>query len=372
MSETQAFGLIIFTGALPIGLLIIYLLFKNTITFLIGLSVGINVTIISFISFFVGHNGLDNLKWAIPYSMSILFITFYYINKKLGVPLKQLSKNLELVADGELSIVIDKKHLKYKNEIGVVSKSMLRMVDKLTSIVKNVRSSSSVLANVSEELNKNAQNMSEVASEQAASFEEVTGEMDQIVNKIQLTNKNTRIAEETFSKSTDKIKISNAKVQETLSILQDISEKINVINDIAFETNILSLNASIESSRAGVYGKSFSVVAREVRNLSERSKNSAIEISEVSQKSTKIADETSRISTSIIPDIQKSLNMLKEVSYHTNEQEQNATQINLTFTELNNSVQQLSGSSEELTASSEELTKQALHLRETMEYFKLS
>jgi len=372
MSETLIFGLILFTGALPIGFLLIYLLFKNTITFLIGLSVGINVAIISFLSFIVGHDGFDNLKWAAPYSMVILFITFYHLNKKLGIPLKQLSKNLELVANGELSIDIDKKHLKYRNEIGIVSRSMLKMVDKLRYIVQNVRSSSSVLANVSEELNKNAQSMSEVAAEQAASFEEVTGEMDQIVDKIQLTNKSTQIAEKTFSKSSDKIKISNDKVQETLKVLQDISEKINVINDIAFETNLLSLNASIESSRAGVYGKSFSVVAREVRNLSERSKSSAIEISEVSQKSAKIADETSKISTSIIPDIQKSLNMLKEVSYHTNEQEQNATQINMAFNELNNSVQQLSGSSEELTASSEELTKQALHLRETMEYFKLS
>ena len=191
------------------------------------------------------------------------------------------------------------------------------------------------------------------------------------MDKAKVMNKNSQFANKVFTGSSQKIELSNDKVQETLDALNVISEKITVINDIAFQTNILSLNAAIEAARVGNVGKGFSVVANEVGKLAERSKDSANEISVVSNKSSKLADETSKISAEIVPEIKKSLNLIQDIAQDSNEQEQSAIQISENLNELNGSVQKLASSSEEMASSAEELSGQAYQLKDLMSYFKM-
>ena len=371
MNQTLVFSLLLFLVVLPVALIIFYLFFKKTITLLISFTTATNVAIVAFLAYIIGYYGLINIVWTAPLAVLFLVITYYYINLKVGKPLKELSGNLKDVAYGNLKTEVNQEYFKKNNELGTVSRSIFDMVKQLKSIFQDVSSSSNMLAGVSGELSNSAQQMSQISSEQAASFEEVSASVEQIVEKTKITNENSQHASRVFGDSAQKIELSNDKVQEALEALNIISDKINIINDIAFQTNILSLNAAIEAARAGSVGKGFSVVANEVGKLAERSKDSATEIGIVSQKSSKIAGETSKISAEIVPEIHKSLELIQNIANYSSEQERSAVQINTTLNELNSSVQKLASSSEEMASSAEELSGQAYQLKDLMAYFKI-
>jgi len=371
MNQTLIFGLILFLFIWPVALSIFYVFFKKTITLLISFSTGTSVAITAFLAYVIGYYGLIHIVWTAPLAVSFLVLTYYFINVRIGKPLTELTKNIKDVAAGNLKTTINKKYFKKDNELGSISSSLFNMVKQLSSIFKEVNSSSNMLVGVSEELSNSAQDMSQISSEQAASFEEVSAAVEQIVDRAKIMNDNSQFANKVFSNSANKIELSNEKVQEALDALNVISEKINVINDIAFQTNILSLNAAIEAARAGSVGKGFSVVANEVGKLAERSKSSATEISIVSSKSSKVAGETSKLSAEIVPEIKKSLGLIKGIADNSNEQEQSAIQISSTLNQLNGSVQKLASSSEEMASSAEELSGQAYQLKDLMSYFKI-
>ena len=371
MNQPLLFSLLLFFVVVPVAFLIFYIFFKKTITLLISFTTAANVAITAFLAYIIGYYGLINIIWTAPLAVFLLVIGYWYINLKVGKPLKELSFNLKDVADGNLKTEVNQEYFKKNNELGIVSRSIFDMIKQMKLLFKEISSGSEMLAGVSEELSNSAQQMSQISSEQAASFEEVSAAVEQIVDKTKITNKNSQNATKVFGNSARKIELSNDKVQKALEALNVISEKINVINDIAFQTNILSLNAAIEAARAGSVGKGFSVVANEVGKLAERSKDSATEIGVVSQNSSKIAGETSKISAEIVPEIHKSLGLIQNIANYSSEQEQSAVQINATLNELNGSVQKLASSSEEMASSAEELSGQAYQLKDLMTYFKI-
>jgi len=372
MNELLVFSLLIVFILTPLTVGVFYLIFKNTVTYIVGITLTFPVLLIALVTYIVGLKGLSHLIWGAPVAVSVLIYAYYIIHKKIGIPLKEISEHIKTVSNGNLAININEQYFLYKNEIGVISESLLNMSNHLKRIVGDVKTASSMLAVVSGEMNMGAQQMSNISSEQAASFEEVSAAVEQILEKTRNNNANADNAEHVVALSVEKISANNISVQKAVSSLSDISDKINVINDIAFQTNILSLNAAIEAARAGNAGKGFSVVANEVGKLAERSKVSAMEIDKISKESSKIAEETSVISESIVPEIKNTAILIKEIVISGKEQEYGAEQINVTLGELNNSVQKLASSSEETAASAEELSGQAEQLKDLISFFKIN
>jgi methyl-accepting chemotaxis protein len=153
--------------------------------------------------------------------------------------------------------------------------------------------------------------------------------------------------------------------------MKDIASKISIIEEIARQTNLLALNAAIEAARAGEHGKGFAVVASEVRKLAERSQTAAAEINQLSASSIKVAEKAGEMLNKIVPDIQRTAELVQEISASSNEQNSGAEQINGAIQQLNSVIQQNASASEEMSSTAEELSSQAEQLQETMSFFKL-
>ena len=160
-------------------------------------------------------------------------------------------------------------------------------------------------------------------------------------------------------------------VLQTISAMKQIADKITIIEDIAYQTNILALNASIEAARAGGHGRGFSVVATEVRKLAERSQNAASEISDLTSSSVEIAKQAGALLDKIVPNIKNTADLVQEISSASEEQNLGATQIASSMGQLESVTQQNAAAAEELSATAEEMKVQVNDLNKQLMFFRL-
>lgn len=288
------------------------------------------------------------------------------IIKQLGIDPEEILSISNLITKGDLNIHFDKK----KPLVGV-HQSLHLMVLKLQEVVENVRNSSNNVASGSGQLSDTANQMSQGASEQASSIEEISSSMEEMVSNIKRNADNSSQTEKIARKSAIDAENGGVAVNKTVSAMRQIASKINIIEEIARNTNLLALNASIEAARAGEYGKGFAVVASEVGKLAERSQLAASEINELASGSVKIAEDAGTTIMAMIPDIKHTSELIQEISASSNEQNAGAEQINQAIMQLDKVIQQNAAVSEESSAMAEELSSQSVILKDVIAFFKL-
>lgn len=300
--------------------------------------------------------------------LAVSFIFAFVLGKKLSLPIVGMSQKMKEVSNGNLNIDIE---VDQNDEIGDLAIATKAMINKLKEMVGHISKGSDEILGAGSQMSESSQQLSQGASEQASSTEEVSSSMEQMVSNIQqnaLNSKETERISQSASEGIDKVTKRSA---ESLNAIRLIAEKIDVINDIASQTNILALNAAVEAARAGEHGKGFAVVASEVRKLAENSKEAADEIISLSQSSLNIAEEAGKILNEVLPEIERTSQLVQEISAASNEQNSGADQINNAIQQLNNVTQQNAASSEQLASSSEQLSAQAENLKELIAFFKL-
>jgi methyl-accepting chemotaxis protein len=272
------------------------------------------------------------------------------------------------LAQGDLQVDIESKSA---DEMGQLLGAMKTMVNKLRNVVADVKTASSNVASGSEQLSAGAQQMSQGTTEQAASTEEASSSIEEMNATIRQNSDNAMQTEKIALKSASDATESGKAVSQTVAAMKDIAQKISIIEEIARQTNLLALNAAIEAARAGEHGKGFAVVASEVRKLAERSQSAAGEISQLSSSSVQIAEQAGQMLAKLVPDIQKTAELVQEITASSKEQSGGADQINGAIQQLNQVVQQNAGAAEEMASTAEELASQADQLQATISFFKV-
>ena len=284
-------------------------------------------------------------------------------------PLNVAAEYVDRISKGDIPEKITDN---YNGDFKELQNNVNMMIENLTNFAIDVQSAADQVASGSEQLSSAAQEMSQGATEQASSVEEISSSMEEMNSAV---NQNADNAKETASiagKAASDGGEGGKAAMDTVGAMKSIADKIGIIEEIARQTNMLALNAAIEGARAGEQGKGFSVVAAEIRKLAERSQDAAKEIGTVSDSSVKIAENAGELLGKIVPDIQKTAELVQEINASSAEQARGIEQVTKAIEQLDQVIQQNGSATEEMASTSEELSAQAEQLKAAAAFFKIS
>jgi methyl-accepting chemotaxis protein len=295
-------------------------------------------------------------------------VMYGMVHRMVVIPALQTVSVASNIAAGDLSQRVSDAS---NDELGRLSHEINSMADGLEQLIVNIRRSAAANASIATQIAAGSRHMSEGSSEQASAAEEASVAVEEMHTTIKQNADNAMQTEKIALKSAGDARESGQAVSLTISAMKEIAQKISIIEEIARQTNLLALNAAIEAARAGEHGKGFAVVASEVRKLAERSQAAAKDIGELSSTSVAVAEEAGVMLGKLVPDIQKTAELVQAISTASKEQASGTDQINSAIQQLNRVIQQNAGVSQEMSTTGGELSSQAEQLLSMVSFFKV-
>ncbi|MBF0184030.1 MAG: hypothetical protein HQM06_06555 [Magnetococcales bacterium] len=317
------------------------------------------------------HHEIDSSEMMISFGSLIAVVVgsvlAWMISKSLVSAITGCIGNMVNMSQGNLAISCVSTR---QDELGDMSRAIDSMASKLREVVDEITAASGNVTAGAEQLAEAAQTLSQGATEQAASIEETSSAMEQMSGNIMQNTENAQTTEQIARVASQDAAEGGKAVAEAVGAMKEIASKISIIEEIARQTNLLALNAAIEAARAGEHGKGFAVVAAEVRKLAERSQTAAGEIGHLSSASVQVAERAGTIISKLVPDIQRTAQLVQEIAAASREQNQGAGQINVAISQLDQVIQKNAGASEEMAATADEMNGQAQQLSSTVSFFR--
>ncbi len=273
----------------------------------------------------------------------------------------------EKVAEGNLEVEV--RILSDRDSLG---KSIHKMIENLTRFAVSVRDAAEQVAAVSEQLSTGAEKISQGISEQAAGIEQISSSMEEMSGMVNQNADNAMQTAAIARKAAQDAQSGGKALDETVMAMRSISEKIRIVEEIARQTNMLALNAAIEAARAGEQGRGFAVVAAEVRKLAERSQNAAKDISKLSVSNIQLSEKAGIILKEMVSGIQKTAELIQEISASSAEQASGIAQVNKAIQQLDQVIQENAAATEEMAAGSRDFSLQAERMLQAVSFFRFS
>jgi len=299
-------------------------------------------------------------------SVISLMFSHYVITKPINSMLS--SAHDLLVGDGDLTkriIVMS------GDEIGKTAEALNGFLEKLQNVMLDIRSAMEALLDLSTKISLAAGSVSSTASLQATNVEQTCSSLEQINSSITNNAKSAKGTENIATNASNDAKQGGSAVSDTIEVMQSITNKISIIDDIAYKTNLLALNAAIEAARAGEHGRGFAVVATEIRKLSERSQLAAQEIGSLVEKSTNISTDAGKFLNKIVPAISQTAELVREIVHASENQAMVVGQINTAMNLIDENTQKNASASNDLAKIAKEISTKAYVLKELISFFKV-
>jgi methyl-accepting chemotaxis protein len=313
----------------------------------------------------------DLITWSVAGAVLLIAVaSVFAMLAGLVRPLNRLRGSIVELGKGDFTV--NPSLGKRSDELGEMGNALQAMVEKLRGVLGDALGASRAVSSGSREVASSAETLSSGASEQAASGEEASATMEQMAASIKQNAENATQTEKLARHSAGSAEATGQAVARAIESMQTIAGKITVVQEIARQTDLLALNAAVEAARAGEHGRGFSVVASEVRKLAERSQTAAQEIGALSSETVAVSSQAGGMLNKLVPDIQKTAQLVEEIGAACREQDTGAGEINLAIQQLDKVIQQNAAAAEELSATSEDLSGHSERLLESISFFRIA
>ncbi|WFN57537.1 methyl-accepting chemotaxis protein [Dickeya lacustris] len=309
-------------------------------------------------------------------------MTFLFLRGALIKPMNRLVQRIQHIAQGDLT---QPDETYGKNEIGILGQNIQQMQASLVHTVATVRDSADSIYQGTTEITAGNTDLSSRTEQQAAAIEQTAASMEQLTATVKQNSDNAHHASQLASNASGKAKQGGEIVENVVNTMNSISgssrkisEITNVINSIAFQTNILALNAAVEAARAGEQGRGFAVVAGEVRSLAQRSAQAAKEIEGLISESVSLVnsgsalvDKAGQTMHDIVQAVTSVTDIMNEIASASDEQSRGITQVGQAISEMDSVTQQNASLVQQASAAAASLEDQARVLTQAVSAFKL-